>query len=188
MTKLIFIRHSQTKQDPNVSSHTWTLTETGRERCLKLAEALHTYGITRIITSEEQKAILTGKLTAEQLDVSWQTAPDLGETKRETIPYFPELADFKNAIRKAMAEPDKLLFGEETFTSARERFAIQVDTLLKQYPDDTLAIATHGTILSLYLAHISSDNVYTIWESLGLPAYIVINTDTSTIEEIINIE
>ena len=129
-----------------------------------------------------------GQLVAEQLDVSWQTAPDLGETKRETIPYFPELADFKNAIRKAMAQPDKLLFGEETFTSARERFSSQVDALLKQYPDDTLAIATHGTVLSLYLAHMSGDNVYEIWESLGLPAYIVVNMDTSTIEKIINIE
>ena len=48
-----------------------------------------------------------------------ETAPNLGETKRQTVPYFDAIkSDFKNAIRTAMAQPDELLFGEETFTDA----------------------------------------------------------------------
>lgn len=188
MRKVIFIRHSQTKQQPDVSSHTWTLNEVGRERCLKLAEALRGFGINRVIMSEEQKAILTGQLTAEKLGLPCESAPDLGETKRETIPFYPEVADFNNAIREAMAQPDKLLFGEETFTDARLRFAKRVDSLLEKYPDDTLAITTHGTVLSLYLAHITGRDVYTLWDSLGMPAYVVLDVDTNTLEQLVNIE
>src|SRR5688572_20787281 len=125
MRRLILIRHSQTKQQANVNSHAWQLTDEGRKRCELLAEELRPYGISRVITSEEAKAALTGQLVADVLVVPCETAPNLHETKRETVGYFERAADFKASVQAAMVEPDKLLFGEETFTDARERFAQQ---------------------------------------------------------------
>lgn len=188
MPKMIFIRHSQTKLQADISSHTWTLTDVGRERCAKLAEALRPTGLARLITSEEHKAMLTAQLTAEHLGIPYQSAPNLGETKRDNVPFYPDVADFRQAIRQAMAQPDKLLFGEETFTDARVRFAQQVDSLSAQYPDDTLAIVTHGTVLALYLAHLTAQDIYPLWESFGLPMYVEVDTQTGDISEIVNIE
>src|SRR5687768_5188210 len=116
MRQLIVIRHSQTKQQPNVSSHEWQLTDEGRKRCQHLAEELRPYGIDRIFTSEEAKAVLTGQLVADVLAIPCETAPNLHETKRETVGYFEREADFRASVQAAMVEPDKLLFGEETFT------------------------------------------------------------------------
>ena len=174
MRRLILIRHSQTKQQANVNSHDWQLTDEGRKRCQLLAEELRPYAIDRVITSEEPKAALTGQLVEEVLAVPCETAPNLHETKRETVGYFEREADFKASVQAAMAEPDKLLFGEETFTAARERFSQQIETLLVLYPGETLAVVTHGTVLSLYLAHLSEQDMIALWNSLDMPAYAVI--------------
>jgi broad specificity phosphatase PhoE len=185
MTHLILIRHSQTQQQQDVNAHQWQLTDTGRERCQILAEQLRSYGVSRIITSEEPKASLTGQLVADVLNVPCETAPDLHETKRETVGYFEHIADFQASVEAAMLEPDKLLFGEETFTAARKRFSAQVDTLLQQYPDETLAIVSHGTVLALYLAHLSGNGAVGIWHSLDMPAYAVIDLPEKTVSKIV---
>jgi broad specificity phosphatase PhoE len=174
MRHLILIRHSQTKQQANVNSHAWQLTDEGRKRCELLAEELRSYSIDRIVTSEEAKAALTGQLVADVLAIPCESAPNLHETKRETVGYFEREADFRASVQAAMNEPDKLLFGEETFTDARERLAEQLDTLLEQYPDETLAIVTHGTVMALFLAHISEQDIVSLWNSLDMPAYAVI--------------
>lgn len=174
MSHLILIRHSQTKQQANINSHSWQLTDEGRKRCQLLAEELRPYTIDRVIASEEPKAALTGQLVADVLAVPCETVPNLHETKRETVGYFESESDFKAAVQSAMLEPDKLLFGEETFTDARERFSRQIETLLAQYPDKTLAVVSHGTVLSLYLAHLSAQDAISWWNSLDMPAYAVI--------------
>ncbi|MDQ7026424.1 MAG: histidine phosphatase family protein [Anaerolineae bacterium] len=184
MPNLILIRHSQTKQQPDVDSHLWQLTEEGRKRCQTLAEALRPYAIDRIITSEEAKAYLTGQLIADVLEIDCETAPNLHETRRETVPYFENIADFRAAVQAAMLQPDKMLFGEEAFTGALNRFSQQIDSLLEQYPDDRLAIVTHGTVMSLYLAHLSGQNVVTLWNSLDMPAYAVLSLPQKTITKI----
>lgn len=180
MSHLILIRHAQTQIDPTRSSHEWQLTPKGQRRSTLLAEQLRPYHITRLITSDEHKSIHTGALVAQQLGITSQPAPDLHETKRDTIPYYDVIADFHAAVAAAMHSPDDLLFGEETFTHARQRFAQAIDTLLAQYAADlethqSVAVVTHGTVMSLYLAHISQQPVYPLWRSLGLPAYAVLS-------------
>jgi broad specificity phosphatase PhoE len=174
MRQLILIRHSTVELQTNVNSHEWQLNAEGRKRCELLAEELRSYGIDRVITSEEAKATLTGQLVADVLEIPCESAPNLHETKRETVGYFENVNDFRASVQAAMAEPDKLLFGEETFTDARERFSKQLDTLLEQYPDETLAVVSHGTVMALYLAHISEQDVVSLWNALDMPAYAVI--------------
>ena len=185
MTHLILIRHSQTQQQKDMNSHQWQLTETGRERCQILAEQLRLHEIDRIFTSEEPKAQLTGQLVADVLHIPCETAPDLHETKRDSVGYFEHIAEFQAAVEAAMLEPDKLLFGEETFTDARTRLANQIDTLLQQYPDETLALVSHGTVLALYLAQLSGDGAVGIWQSLDMPAYAVVSLPEKTITKIV---
>ena len=185
MSKLIIIRHSETKQQPDTTSHEWRLTERGRERCEKLAEQLKPYDISRIITSEEHKAMLTGQLTADVLNIPCESTPDLGETKRDTAPYFDSVDDFRAAIRNGMENPNELVFGEERFADARTRFSNRIDTLIKQYPNQTIAIFTHGTVMSLYLADVTGRDIYEFWTSLGMPAYVALNLPDKTLEKFV---
>ena len=129
--------------------------------------------------------MLTGQLTADVLNIPCNSAPDLGETKRDTVPYFQTIEDFWAAIRNGMENPNELVFGEERFADALARFRIRVDTLLKQHPDETIAIVTHGTVMSLYLADVTGREIYPLWASLGMPAYAVLDLPEKSLTELI---
>ncbi len=175
MPLLILIRHSISRQQPGVSAHEWELTDEGKTRCEQLAEQLREYAIQHIFSSDEPKAHLTAALVAEKLGLpAVEIQTGLRETQRATAPYFEAVADFQAAIQRAMHEPEKLLFGEETFADAQNRFVETIEQIITQHPDTTIAATTHGTIMSLYLAQVTGRDVFEIWHSLKMPAYAVL--------------
>lgn len=176
MTHLILVRHSISQPQPGVSAHQWTLTDEGRARCAKLAGQLVPYRIAHIASSDEQKAIDTANLLAEHLGVVETPAivPDFGETRRATAPYYDDAAAFRAAIHAAIAEQTRVVFGEEAFADARQRFAAALQRLVHAYPDETLAVVTHGTIMSLVLGHYAGVDTFRTWQALQMPAYAVL--------------
>ena len=182
--KLIFIRHSAVQIDPARPSREWLLSVDGRTRCRQLAPALDNYQPTRILTSREAKAAETGRILAEELGLPWQTAPNLHEHDRVGAPYFDSQEAFHAIIAQLFRQPDELLFGNETANEALHRFDTAVRQLLHKFPDDTLAIATHGTILTLFLAHYNSQlNPFTYWQNLPLPCAVIVSLPTLTLLE-----
>ena len=185
MSHLIFIRHAAVAQDPTISSHEWVLSKDGRSRTRALIPHITSISEatpTRIITSHEQKAKQTGQIIAEALDLPCTTAPGLQEHNRTGAPYFENVTDFRNTIQQLFLQPDELIFGTETATQARTRFTQAIHTLLAQYPSDTLAIVTHGTILTLFLAHHNPHlDPITFWQRLKLPDLVVVSLPTMEI-------
>ncbi len=176
MSYLILIRHSISHQTPAVSSHEWTLTPEGVERCGRLAEHLAPYQVTRIVASPEPKARLTAENTAQILHLpAPEIVPDLQEQKRVTSRYYNSVGDFEAAVIAAMQRPDEVLFGEESFTAARNRLDHALHHLMECYPDDTVAAVSHGTVMALWLAPLLHRPVEEVWRALGMPAYAVID-------------
>lgn len=169
---MIFIRHSQTQQIPEISAHTWPLTAEGEKRCVQLAHKLQPYGLSQIVTSEEQKAKETGRIIAEQLNIPWTTAAGLEEQHRENAPYLHNPADFQATISHLLRQPNELVFGSETGAEAAARFATAVNHLSQLYPAGQLALVTHATILSLYLASLTTIDPYPFWQSLTMPCFV----------------
>ena len=173
MATFILVRHSISRQQPGVSAHLWQLTDEGIARGKVLAEQLKAYRPDVIVTSEEPKAQQTGALLAEMLGTPLETEAGLHEQLRETAPYSANEADFKARIRELFAKPDELVFGEETANGACSRFQQAIDTILKHHPDQNVIAVTHGTVLSLFVAHVANLDPVAFWESLGMPAYVV---------------
>lgn len=171
---LILIRHSLTLVDPSRPSHTWPLSEEGRERCIRLADQLRPHTPTRLITSTELKAKETGSIVAEQLGLPIIAVPGLEEHKRSQAGFL-DAAAFKRQIARLLTEPDTLLFGEETGNQAQERFAHAVAQLLQQYPNDTLALVSHGTILTLFVCAFNQLDPVSFWQSLNLPDFLLLD-------------
>jgi len=46
--------------------------------------------------------------------------------------------------------PNRKIFGDETTNQAKERFKLAVKKVVNQYPDKTIAIVTHRTVMSLF--------------------------------------
>lgn len=181
MSYMILVRHSTTQPQPDVEAHQWPLTDMGRHKAALLANRINQYDIQHIHTSDEPKAVQTAQLIAERIgNINIATDTALRETKRKTAPYYANPADFK----QAMHTPDAIQFGEESFTAARTRFEQGLSQILNQTAQGTVLIVSHGTILTLYLAHLTGLDAFTLWNLLDMPAYAVIRRSDNKLCEL----
>jgi broad specificity phosphatase PhoE len=184
LTHLILVRHSISQPQPGVSAHKWTLTPDGQARCAALAVQLRPYQISRIATSDEPKALATAQLLAAHLEVvnPLIVDADFRETRRESAPYFDSEGEFHAAIRVAMNTPDQVVFGEESFNDARRRITLALGRTMNIHRSETIAVVTHGTIMSLLLGHVSEKDTFEIWRSLGMPAFAVLTPNLDLLD------
>ena len=176
MSHLILIRHSLSHQQPGISAHEWGLTDEGRQRCGTLAAQILSYNVRFVFSSFEPKAIQTAEAVVSALSLpNSQIIDGLEETHRATSPYYKNVGDFQAAVIDAMHHPDKVLFGEEAFGAARERFDETLARLMEKHPDETIAAVSHGTVMSLWLAPLLNRPVEEVWQAMGMPAYAVID-------------
>jgi broad specificity phosphatase PhoE len=170
--KLILIRHSQSQPNPALPASQWPLTAEGRRRCGPLAERLAAYAPNAIVTSHERKAIETGALVAARLGLPATAGDRLHEHQREQVGWLPSPA-FEQAVAAFFARPDELVFGEETAEQAGARFEAGVRSTLAAHPSQTVALVTHGTVITLLVAARTDRAALPFWHSLGMPAIVV---------------
>lgn len=179
MNHLIFVRHSQTAKEPHVPSHNWLLSKEGKEKAKELAAQLSEYEIDLIITSKEDKTRETANIIKHELKLKPVVEmDDLEETRRTSVPFFSDPEKFKGEIKNAMERMDDIVFGEESFAAAQKRFIRSVNLILKEYADkETVVVVTHGTVLSLYLEHLTRIKAYKFWHRMNMPHYYIWNRE-----------
>ena len=170
MRKLILVRHSTSKIEPEISPQKWGLTGEGKARCCLLARMLSVHKPDLIITSNELKAQQTGNIIAENLGLPVQTGKNIHEHRRDPGGIVSSEV-FKKRIADMFSHPENLIFGIETARAALDRFSTAVDMIMHAYPGLNLALVTHGTVMSLYYSEITGDDPFRFWEVLGLPAF-----------------
>lgn len=173
MKRLFLVRHSAVVVRSNVPAIEWSLSEHGRSLSRILAQKLaaHPTPPTRVITSQERKAQETGAILAADWRTPWQPAPDLHEHERLTTPFYTDQTAFATAVSQFFSQPDRLVLGEETAVTAFKRFDTAVRQQIAAYPDDTLAIVAHGTVISLFISRYNGFvEPFSFWQSLTLPS------------------
>lgn len=186
MPDLILVRHAQSDAQPGCSPHEWGLTAAGRASIAALARHLRPYRPSCICTSAEPKTMQTAQGLAAELGLPCTPVDGLQEQRRETMPWYNDLADFRAAVRSVLLHPDALMLGEETGRAAADRFQAAVEGLLARYPDETMVVVTHGTVLSLYLARAADVEPVEFWEVLGMPAYVVLSRPDLRLLKVVN--
>lgn len=184
MNHLILIKHAMPHIDTAKSSRDWELSPEGRQSCLPLAEAIRSYSPQHMVTSDEPKAHETGQIVADHLRVPCTTLPNLHEHDRQGVSFIPDKTKWHALIQTFFAQPDDLIFGNETANQARDRFAKALENTLTQYPGN-LAVATHGTVISLFVAHKNNASAFDLWSRFDLPSFIVLNRNTFKIVNIV---
>lgn len=183
MTTIIFIRHAPTTINKDIPAKNWSLTANSRVLCTILAQKIKHHNIKQIYTSSEKKAQLTGQYIADELELKNLTiSPNIQETASST--FYETQAEFREKVKLAMQYPHELRFGTETFHDAKSRFSAQVENLAQQHLNQTIAIVTHGRILSMYLGDIMQEAPEIIWDRLQMPAFAVLSWEEKTIIEI----
>jgi broad specificity phosphatase PhoE len=186
--ELILIRHSQPRVDQKLPPHQWVLTAEGRARCISLAARLAVYGPGVVVTSDELKAIETGEIVARELGIPRYCGLDIHEHRRSGGVLLDQAA-FDDKIRNLFAHPGCLVFGLETARQALDRFSTALPAIMDAYPDQNVAVVSHGTVMSLYYGALSGENSYQFWRRLGIPAfYTVLWPDAVVSSQVMQVE
>jgi broad specificity phosphatase PhoE len=186
LPQLYLIRHSLPEIIPGEPPTGWQLSEEGRRRCLILADRLAGYQPERIVTSRELKAVQTGGILAASLGIPCQPADGLHEHVRQLERNFDQ-AGFERAVGEFFMHPDRLVFGEETANQAHARFVQAVHAILDTNQGKSLAIVTHGAVMSLLICRINRMAEYPYWRSLGMPSISVLHVPDFHLQETIEI-
>lgn len=184
MRKLILVRHSLPAIAGEEPASQWQLSEEGRRRCGRLAELLAAHRPSAIVTSTEPKAIETGQIVGERLGIPVEAAPNLHEHERPGSGLdTPE--QFEGKVARLLENPGEPVFGAETGDQARERFSDAVDDVMKQHPAGNVAIVSHGTVMTLFVARATGVDPVTFWKGLGLPAFVVLSHPELVLLEVV---
>ena len=170
MRTLLLIRHAQPEVTPGVAARDWPLAPAGRAAARALAGRLAgTYALTRLISSDEPKAIETARIIAQELGLPVERDADLGEHRRERVPFLG-VAAWDAAVARFFASPAALVLGEETALDALERFSAVVARCVAREMERDVALVSHGTVMSLFVgAHNAHIDALACWRALALP-------------------
>lgn len=181
---LILIRHGQSQPVEGVDAQRWGLSAEGLEQSQALASRLGPYAPSIVFSSYERKAVQTAEVVARGLDVPHVLWPGLHEHMRTAVPYF-DRETFLALVRRFFARPGELVFGQESAEQALTRFQTALYDLMDAYPRRTVAVVSHGTVLTLLLAPLVGEDPYTFWERLGMPAYAVLTRPALEVAEMV---
>jgi broad specificity phosphatase PhoE len=187
--RLILVRHSAPEMVAGVPASQWRLSEEGRLRCQKLAERLAAYGLATIVTSTEPKAVETGQIVAEVLDLPFEIAPGLHEHERGVVRNLGSREEFQAQVARLFERPAELVLGYETADQAHARFFGAVAHVVEEHPAGNLAVATHGTVMTLFIARANGLDAVPFWKRLGLPSFVVLTLPSFSLVEVVeNVE
>ena len=176
MRKLLLIRHAQPEITPGTPARLWPLSPEGRESAQSLARRIAAeYRPAALFTSSEDKAYETGRIIGSHLHLPVENVPDLHEHKREHTSWFGPAA-WEATLTAFFSRPTELVFGEETAQQALQRFQAAIKGILTVHLSGDLAIVTHGTVLTLFVAyHNPQLDALAFWRALKLPDLIVLD-------------
>lgn len=182
---LILIKHAMPDIVKEKSAEHWHLSEAGRSASARLAERLDAYAPKRVIASMEPKATETGQIVAETLGLPFETAEHLHEHRRSNEVYQESVEVFEAQVAQFFDQPAELVYGMETADDAHRRFSDAVRGLLERYPDETLAVVAHGTVISLFVSRLAVIPPFPLWRSLKLPSFVVLRLPDLQLSEIV---
>ena len=174
MKLLILVKHSLPEIAEDRPAREWILSEAGRERARKLVALLLPYQTEIILSSVEPKARETASILAEGLGLTVQAVNGLQEHDRSTSPYY-EKGEFETMVQEFFEKPDLLVFGKETARQSLARFRETVEIAMEAQKDKIITIVSHGTVISLFVSWLTGCDGLALWQSLGLPSFVVLD-------------
>lgn len=182
--RLILIKHSEPSIDPGVPPSSWGLLDEGRRRSTTLAARVRPYEPDVVLTSEEPKATETARIVAGRLGLEFVTHLRLHEHDRTGAPFGTQ-EDFERSARVFFENPGELVWGNETAEQAGERFSRAMDEILERYQDNDVAVVTHGTVITLFVARYAEVEPFGFWKRLGLPSFCVLTSRPLRLEHMV---
>jgi len=177
MGELLLIKHAPPEITPEVISHRWVLSAEGRARCDWLAEICRCRGVASIFASPEPKTLETAALVAMNLQLPFHPLDGLQENDRTGLG-FVSAGALEARISAYFETPDAVVIGSESARSVLTRFQAAIDIAVHGATDGAVAIVTHGTAMSGFIAAHNTVAPLELWRALTLPGVAVLDAST----------
>lgn len=182
MAWLYLIRHPLTAQDAAQPASSWDVSDAGHEQILALVAAPFWRQVKAVYTSPQRKTTLVGDAVQAAHRIPYSVVADLAEARRD-VWLGPDA--FQAAQRAFLAQPAVPPVPEwESAADARARFVAAMDQIGDAHdPAESLAVVTHGTVLTLYVAHLLGEPLdvarwYAYWRGIGFATVLPVARDT----------
>jgi broad specificity phosphatase PhoE len=174
LPNLILIKHSLPDIVQTLPANQWHLSQAGRDRCHTLAVKVAKYCPEVIVSSTEPKAAETAQILAGSLNRTYHMVNGLHEHDRRDQAWLGK-QEFEKQVAEFFQHPQDLVLGKETANQAHERFSKTIMVLIDRYPQCNLAVVAHGTVITLFAARALGLEPFALWQSLGLPSFVVLS-------------
>lgn len=171
MTILYLIRHGET--DWNVEKR-WQghadvpLNERGRQQAIHIAQQLAGVGLAAIYSSDLQRAVETAQALSATTHLVVQIDPRLREIDQgdwQGLLAEEVEARYGDILRQRRLEPlDISPPGGETVRQVRDRVLAAIEDIRRSYPQQKVAIVSHGFALALARVHYQGYPINDVWK------------------------
>lgn len=146
-----FVTHPQVRIDPDVPVPHWGLSEVGRVRATVMLRQPWLSSVTRLLSSDETKALDTAAIVSTAIGVPIEVRVGLRENDRSSTGFLaPD--EFESVADAFFADPDRSVRGWETAADAQRRVVAAVADALNAVED--VLIVGHGATGTLLLCHL----------------------------------
>jgi len=175
MTTLILVRHAQSAPDPALAERDFPLSELGRRQAEDLAPVLAELGVDALASSPYLRAVETLRPYAATAGLPIAVDEDLRE--RALGRWLDSVAEVEAAVARMHADPDFRLEGGESGHACLARFEAALARVIEANPGRTVAVGSHGGVLSHLLARRGRDLSGEFWRRIRNPHLFVFDVD-----------
>ena len=167
---VVLIRHSIPEVDPSRPASEWSLSADGIKQCEVLASDLERFLPATLLSSPETKAMETAQHIGGHLGIGFAVREELCEHRRPSV-FLPQ-SEFHENIRNFFESPGNVVYGSESSNDVAARIEAEIRRVLANHPEENILMVTHGTAMTSFTSRRTNADAYSLWQSLGLPAYI----------------
>lgn len=161
MTTIYFIRHAQPNYD-NHDDYSRELTEKGLQDCKDLVKRFEDIKIDALYSSPYVRAIDTIKPLAENRQKTIHLVKNFRERKIGNH----WIKDFNGFVEKQWTDFSFRLSDGESLSQVQARNIQALETLLKEHPEQTLVVGSHGTALSAIINYYQPAFTYSDFQKI----------------------
>ena len=174
--KLLLIRHSRTKFEPETPNEQWVLSEVGVDKAEEFARRPELAEIEIIYTSMQLKALATGLKIAEQLRIPMRADHGLTELTSITNGFIP---NYNEAVAELYAGEVERINDGETLTEGLARFDEAIERIVSSHADlGRIGIVAHCNVLSLYASQYEQRTAHELHSTMGMPDLAILDWES----------
>lgn len=134
-----------------------------------VADLLEDVQIDYFASSAYTRAIQTVQVAADRRGAHIEAYEELIERPIKGLDYEMSWEEIEVAIKRSFADSEYALEGGESTGAAQARAIPVIEQLLEQYRGQSIAIGTHGNIMTIIMSYYDKGVDYDFWASTSKP-------------------